>query len=672
MQTLLIALGAGVAFLVAYHTYGRWLGRTIFRLSADYVCPSHRLRDDADYVPTARAVVFGHHFTSIAGTGPIVGPAIAVMWGWVPALLWVVFGSIFIGAVHDFGALVVSIRNNGQTVGDIAGRLINRRARILFLLILFLALTIVLAIFGLVIAAVFRQYPASIFPCLVQIPIAVAIGIWLHRKGAALAVPSVIALALMYLTVIFGDENTPVASLSFLPGWLASGIEAVEATLHGWNATMAGWSTITWVGLLLIYSYIASVIPVWILLQPRDYINSLQLISALGLIVVGLAVAAFAGGAPVGEEGARPPLAIAAPAVDFSPTDAPLIFPFLFVTIACGAISGFHCLVSSGTSSKQIDREPDARFVGYGGMLTEGFLATLVILACVAGLGLGIPGENGAPLLGGAAFAERYGSWNTSGGLAATVGAFVDGSANFLKAMGLPEGVSVALMGVLVASFAGTTLDTACRLQRYVVQELARALIGGGRAEAESPDAPLFRREPVPLSAHPLSWLANKHGATIFAVVLAGALAAFPKAGQQWSWANAGQGGLILWPLFGATNQLLGGLSFLVIAFYLRRRGLPNWFLIAPLIFMLLLPAWAMLWQIFIDAPGPGGSWLADRQWVLLGIGLATTVLEAWLVVEALLLWPRIAGVLEPLVAPEPVTFAPQGAASAVGSGAGA
>ncbi|QDV34493.1 carbon starvation CstA family protein [Tautonia plasticadhaerens] len=665
MQTLLIALGAGVAFLVAYFTYGRWLGKTIFRLSADYVCPSHRLRDDEDYVPTPRSIVFGHHFTSIAGTGPIVGPAIAVMWGWVPALLWVVFGSIFIGAVHDFGALVVSLRNNGQTVGDIAGRLINRRARILFLLILFMALTIVLAIFGLVIAAVFRQYPASIFPCLVQIPIAVAIGLWLHRKGASIAVPSIIALALMYLTVVFGDENTPVAQLSILPGWVASGIEVVEATLHHWNAAMAAWPIIAWVAILLLYSYVASVIPVWILLQPRDYINSLQLISALGLIVVGLAVAAVAGGAPVDGELGRPELTIAAPAVDLSPADAPLIFPFLFVTIACGAISGFHCLVSSGTSSKQLDREPDARFVGYGGMLTEGFLATLVILACVAGLGLGITGEDGSRLLGPAAFAERYGSWNTSGGLASTVGAFVDGSANFLRAMGLPDGVSVALMGVLVASFAGTTLDTACRLQRYVVQELATALMGarrtasatGSESESESPDAPLFRRQPVPLSANPLSWLANKHGATIFAVVIAGALAAFPKAGEGWTWANAGQGGLILWPLFGATNQLLGGLSFLVIAFYLRRRGIPNWFLIAPLVFMLILPAWAMLWQIFIDAPGAGGSWLADRQWVLLGIGLATIVLEAWLVVEAALLWPRVRGVLEQLVAPEPASL---------------
>src|SRR5690606_23128505 len=168
-------------FLIAYHTYGRWLGRKIFRLSADWVCPSHRLNDGQDYVPTPKGVGFGHHFTSIAGTGPIVGPAIAIMWGWLPALLWARLGSVFVGAVHDFGALVVSLRNNGQTVGDIAGRVLNRRVRLLFLLVLLMALTIVLAIFGLVIAAVFRQYPSAIFPCTIQIPIAVAIGLWLFR-----------------------------------------------------------------------------------------------------------------------------------------------------------------------------------------------------------------------------------------------------------------------------------------------------------------------------------------------------------------------------------------------------------------------------------------------------------------------------------------------------------
>jgi len=596
MEVLLIALGAGVGFVVAYHTYGKWLGSKIFGLSAKAVCPSVKLEDGVDYVPTKKSIIFGHHFTSIAGTGPIVGPAIAIMWGWVPALLWVVFGSILIGAVHDFGALVVSLRNNGQTVGDIAGRLLNKRVRLLFLFVLFMALTVVLAIFGLVIAAVFKQYPAAIFPCVVQIPIAVAIGVMLHRKGFGLLMPSLVALGVMYLSVIFGDSGF----------------------LGGINATMAGWSVWTWVVVLLGYSYVASVLPVWTLLQPRDYVNSLQLISALALIVLGLFAAAFAGGAGGGE------LTMVAPAFNPTPEGAPMIFPFLFITIACGAVSGFHCLVSSGTSSKQISSEPDARFVGYGSMLTEGFLATLVILACGAGLGLGVVAAGGETLVGEAAWAERYASWGAAKGLGAKVGAFVDGSANFLMAIGLSTGVAVALMGVLVASFAGTTLDTACRLQRYVIQEIGRTL--------------------SPENEGLLAFLRNKHGATIFAILLAGAMAAAPPSGQEWSIENAGKGGLLLWPLFGATNQLLAGLSFLVITFYLWRRGKPVWFLVLPMIFMLITPIWAMYHQLF-TSPG----WLVGENpdYLLGGIGLATIALEIWMLVEAFRLFPQAKGVLE-------------------------
>jgi carbon starvation protein len=239
MATLLIAVGALVLYLVAYHTYGRWLARRVFRLKADALVPSVELNDDRDYVPTSKSVVFGHHFTSIAGTGPIVGPAIAVMWGWAPALCWVLLGSIFFGAVHDFGALVISLRNRGQTVGDIAGRVLNPRVRVLFLCILFLALTIVLAIFGLVIAAVFKLYPAAITPCVLQIPLAVAIGVWLHRKGANLLVPSLGALALMYLSVIYGN----VGELGKLNAWLGD------------------LPVLTWVVVLLVYSYAASVLP---------------------------------------------------------------------------------------------------------------------------------------------------------------------------------------------------------------------------------------------------------------------------------------------------------------------------------------------------------------------------------------------------------------------------
>ncbi|MEE9130570.1 MAG: carbon starvation protein A [Phycisphaerales bacterium] len=626
MGTLLIAVGALVGYLIAYHTYGRWLARKIFKLDPEAKVPSVELNDDRDYVPTNKAIVFGHHFTSIAGTGPIVGPAIAVMWGWLPALLWVFLGSIFIGAVHDFGALVVSLRSRGQTVGDIAGRVLNWRVRLMFLFVLFMALTIVLAIFGLVIAAVFKQYPAAIFPCTIQIPIAIVIGLYLHRKGVNLLLPSLLALAVMYVTVVFGDVNF------FTIG------DSKEIGLGALNAWMASWPTIVWVGVLLVYSYIASVLPVWTLLQPRDYINSLQLLTALGLILVGLFVAAFLGGAPPDEGAVRQPLEIAAPLVRWTPEGAPMLIPFLFITIACGAISGFHCLVSSGTSSKQLKCESDAQFVGYGSMLTEGFLATLVILACVAGLGLGVTkGLNAGPIVTGeAAYLARYASWGDLG-LAAKVGAFVDGSANFLKAIGIPAAVAVALMGVLVASFAGTTLDTACRLQRYVIQELASTI-------ASRPASATSVYGNVPMI--PLTWLTNKHGATIFAIVLAGILAALPGPGTAWSMQTAGTGGLILWPLFGATNQLLGGLAFLVIAFYLWRRKTPVWFLIFPMLFMLAMPAAAMVIEIprWIQSDAP--------NWPVIVIAAATLALEVWMIVEALLLWPKVRGKLEAALPP--------------------
>ena len=698
MATLLIAIGALVGYLLAYHTYGRWLARKIFRLNPDAAVPSKEFEDNSDYVPTKKAIVFGHHFTSIAGTGPIVGPAIAVIWGWLPALLWVFFGSILIGAVHDFGALVVSMRSRGQTVGDIAGRVLNPRVRVMFLLILFMALTIVLAIFGLVIAAVFRQYPAAIFPCVVQIPIAVMIGIWLHRRGVDLLIPSILALGVMYLTVIFGDRGF----------------------LHVFNTELASWPTMTWVVVLLVYSYVASVLPVWTLLQPRDYINSLQLLSMLALIVVGLCAAAFIGGAPPVEGAERPALELAAPMVNWDPAAAPLIFPFLFITIACGAISGFHCLVSSGTSSKQISCETDAQFVGYGSMLTEGFLATLVILACAAGLGLGI--MHTVPLSvyseteiastlqsqwlsGNEAYDARYVSWTAAGGLGAMVAAFVDGAANFLKAIGIPGGVAVAFMGVLVASFAGTTLDTACRLQRYVIQELASTFAGSAPANRTActecgydlsfnvsgtcpecgaaseprpsgsgfargaPDSPKShaRWETAPTRSRlGLSLLTNKHIATILAIVLATIIAALPSSGAEWSWSTAGTGGLLLWPMFGATNQLLGGLAFLVIGFWLWRRRLPVWFIIPPMIFMLIMPAWAMIWQLFIQNPGDAPGWLASDSpnWVLIIVAIATLALEVWMIVEAVILWPKVRGRVEASLHPVPAVAVNEGGRS--------
>ena len=368
MSTLIIAVLSFVGFIVAYNTYGKWLARKIFGLDPEAMVPSQELKDDVDYVPTKKEIIFGHHFTSIAGTGPIVGPAIAVFWGWLPALLWVVIGSVFIGAVHDFGALVVSLRNRGQSVGEVAGRMVGPRAKFLFLFVLFMGLTIVLAIFGLVIALIFSYYPESVLSVWVEIPLAVAIGVWIYRRGGNILIPSIIALGIMYIAMAVGAYLLPIN----LGEWL--GIPLLGQTYLN--------VVVIWTLVLFVYCFIASVLPVWTLLQPRDFINSHELVLALLLLVLGLAFAGFTGKAD---------LFSSAPAVAKDiPPDAPPIWPFLFITIACGAVSGFHCMVSSGTSSKQVASESDAQYVGYGAMLLEGGLAVVVIIACCAGIGMGI------------------------------------------------------------------------------------------------------------------------------------------------------------------------------------------------------------------------------------------------------------------------------------------
>lgn len=641
MLTFLVAVGSFAGFIVAYHTYGRWLARRIFQLNPQAEVPSRQLRDDVDFVPTRKEVLFGHHFTSIAGTGPIVGPAIAVFWGWLPALLWVVLGSIFIGAVHDLGALVVSIRNRGQTVGDVAGRLISPRAKLLFLLILFFALTIVLAIFGLVIAQLFNLYPESVLSTWAALPLAVGIGFWVYRWGGGLVAPSIVGLIVLYGAVYLGAYYWPI---SIPPQWCSELSIAVGLPADALNPV------VLWTVALFVYCFFASVLPVWVLLQPRDFINSQQLLLALAALVLGICIAGLSGHADLHHS---------APAVvpmDQWPADAPPIWPFLFITIACGAVSGFHCLVSSGTSSKQIANECDAQYVGYGAMVLEGALAVIVILACCAGVGMGLfhrealpsagaPAagavaasqvirpyqfvpeldDAGQPIVAEAAWRARYNpadGWR-SFTLGKMVGAFVDGGANFLTAVGLPLKLAVAVIAVLVACFAATTLDTATRLQRYVIQELGSAL-----------------------GVRPLT---NKYAATLLAVTLALALAVMRgPASPTGEPAPHGTGGLFLWPLFGATNQLLAGLAFMVTALYLRRRNKPVWFLVPPMILMIVLPAWALLWQMFNRQTG----WLHTPNYPLLAFGALTLALQAWMVVEAALVWPRAKGVLEETLPP--------------------
>lgn len=527
MDAVLLMVLVFIGYILAYKLYGKFLSEKIFKLSSDNKTPAVEMEDGVDYVPTKKGIIFGHHFTSIAGTGPIVGPAIGIIWGWLPAVIWVLVGTIVMGAVHDFGALIISLRNQGKSISEVTGNYINKRTRSVFFLVVFLELWIVIAIFGLVIAVIFSMYPQSVFPVWCEIPIAIFLGYLIYKKGANVNLVTFLAVLTMYITVVLGH---------FLPISLPS-IGSMGATG-------------TWTILLLIYAFIASTLPVTTLLQPRDYINAWQLVVAMVLLVVGILVSAFTGN-----------LEIVAPAVQLHPEGAPSMWPFLFITIACGAISGFHALVASGTSSKQVGDEKDAVAVGYGSMIMEGVLATLVIIAVSAGIGMAYQSTDAGLLTGTAAWTEHYSSWAASSGLGSKVGAFVVGAANMISSLGIPKEIAIIVMGVFVASFAGTTLDTATRLQRYVIQELA----GDFKINA----------------------LKGKYTATAFAVITAAILAFYNGAN--------GKGALTLWPLFGAVNQTLAGLTLIVLTVYLKTKGGLKYLVSGiPALFMISMTIWAL------------------------------------------------------------------------------
>jgi len=602
MLTVAIALGSFVLYIVAYRTYGRYLARRIFRVEPEREPPSIAQSDGIDFVPSRKELVFGHHFTSIAGTGPIVGPAVALVWGWIPALIWVLVGSIVMGAVHDFGSLIISMRHQGRTIADLSSDVISARVRVLFLVVVAVGLWIVLAVFGLVIAAVFAIYPSSVVPVFLQIPIAIGLGIWL-RRGGSLLLGTAIAVLLMYGTIAWSG------SIGWATAGNPEGVAILPAGLTEVVSPFAFWTII-----LLGYVFVASVLPVQTLLQPRDFINSWQLLIAMGLLLIGLLAS-------------RPP--IVADAINFEPVPAvegghvPAFMPFLFVTIACGAISGFHCLVSSGSSSRQLRSEADAQYVGYGAMLTEGFLATLVIVACAAGIGLGTVGVGGDAVVGREAWMHHYAVWGGDAGLGQKLAPFITGSANMISTIGISPELAVAIMGVFVASFAATTLDSATRLQRYVISELG----GGGRTDHNQPALRLG------------SILGNRFAATTIAVVTAGALAlsdAFTK-----GWAGAGAGGLVLWPLFGATNQLIGGLALLVITVWLGRLQRPVWVTAIPMVFMLVMTGWAIA-SMITGFAGPVLDGADNGRPHLLVLSALMLALEIWIVGEGLLLLARL------------------------------
>ena len=540
---VLAAIGLSLIF-IGYRFYSKFIAEKIYRLDPDFVTPAHAQRDDIDYLPTNRIVLWGHHFTAVAGAAPIIGPGIAVIWGWLPAFLWVIVGTMFFAGVHDFGAVWASVRNKAKSVGALTGDVVSKRARTLFMIVVFFLLMMVNAVFGVAISDAFQATPSSVIPAWSAIVVAVAIGVLIYRMHVPILWPTVVGTVILYAVIYLG-EAFPVELSAGMFG-LAPGAQ--------------------WILILFAYAGIASLLPVWLLLQPRDYINGIQLLVGLALLYGAVLIAN--------------PM-IVAPAINQNvPAAAPPMMPLLFVTIACGAISGFHGLVGSGTTSKQLNKETDARFVGYLGSSGEGALALVAIIAATAGF-------------------VSLGEWEAmysefgNGGLAA----FVQGGALIVSnGVGISREFAATLLTVMAVLFAGTTMDAGVRLQRYILQEWGA-----------------IYRIPV---------LQNGYVAT-GAAVMACLLLAFGAGGAS------GEGGMLIWPLFGTTNQLLAGLTLLVISVMLVKLGRPARYTMIPMVFITAMALSAALFQL-LSLYREGGIF-----YPLLWIDVAIVILAILVMLEA-------------------------------------
>ena len=546
MNSIYIVILSFAIFYLGYRYYSKYIANKIFNLDDSNKTPAHIINDGVDYVPAKKHILFGHHFTSIAGAAPIIGPCIAVFWGWVPALLWVVIGTVFMGAVHDFGALAISLKEKGKSIADISANVINKRIRIMFLCFVMCLTWLVLAVFAMAIAKLFTLYPTSVLPVNIEIIIAIIIGYLIYKKKIPSFIPSIIALIFLYLFIYIG-------------------------TLYPISLNVENPQNI-WIILLFIYSGIASMLPVWLLLQPRDYINSHQLLVGLGLIYTAIIIF-------------RPE--VTAPALNLS-QDAPPIIPFLFVTIACGAISGFHGLVSSGTTSKQINKPSDARMIGYGSMLGEGALALATIIASVAGIALVTNCEVNGVFHEHLAWGDYYNSWESAA--KNKFMAFVLGGGALLEKLGLSVELARTLISVLIISFAATTLDTATRIQRMIITEL-------GNATNIAP----FK---------------NKLSATIIGVIPAYLLTL---SGTGWK----------LWPVFGASNQMLAALTLMILSIYYWRKGKNILPLIIPMVFIMFITIISLILKT--------NEFFIGNNYLLLSINTILITLITWMIIEGIM-----------------------------------
>ena len=558
MTAVLAVLLAFGAYALAYKFYAGFLSRRIFELDPGATTPAHELRDDVDYVPTNRYILFGHHWASITGLSPMLGPAIAVIWGWFPAMLWVVLGAIFFGCVHDFSALVISIRARGESVGKVAEGIIGARAKVLFLFLIFFGIALAMGVFTIAIAGLIGgQFGSVVIPSAGLMVVAMGTGWILNKRGGSLvkvSIPGFLSLfVLMYLGYLYPVE---------------------------------GISPESWKWILLGYGFLASVLPVWSLLQPRDFLNSLLLYLGLGAAFIGFFIMKPEFGAPM---------------INAHPEGAPPMFPYVFITIACGAISGFHGLVASGTTAKQLNRETDAKFIGYGGMMGESMLGLLAVLATAAGF---VSSQDRSPKV---LWNEHYAHWHQNDA-ASALGHFIDGAARFVAQLGVDLDACRALVAVLVVSFALTTLDSATRLLRYNVSEIGET----------------FGIKPF----------GNRYLASLIAVVAIGFFAFYEVDGEPM--------GRVLWGLFGTTNQLLAALTLMTVSFYLWARGKQFWWTAVPALFMMATTLVAMIRNLRKFS----GNWTFEEgaSMPLFLVGTLLLVLSVWLVLEAVL---RVRGVRE-------------------------
>ena len=556
MNSLVLLLICVAVLAIGYIFYGGWLCKQWGVGEGKTETPAHTMEDGVDYVPAKAPILMGHHFSSIAGAGPITGPIGAAMFGWLPVTLWILIGGIFFGGVHDFGALFASVRNKGMSIGEIISANMSKRAKRLFIIFSYLTLILVVAAFASIVASTFGAvYDES--------------GAVDMAKSATPASVAMISMLFIVIAIVFGfcvyRRNVPMGIASVVGVLAIAGIMAIGMNFHPIYL-----STKTWMWIVGLYIAIASVTPVWILLQPRDYLSSFLLYAMLGVAFFGVVVA-------------HPTFDASFPAFGGFAVDngngVQYLFPVLFTTVACGAISGFHSLVSSGTTSKQLDKEKDARPIAYGGMLLECVLAVLTL--CAIG------------------YAYKWNAANPDNALVGATAIFGGGIAHMVNGI-IPGSYQVlnSLLVLTYSAFCLTSLDTATRLARFMFQEF---WLEPGQTTKDVKEG--WKKVMV-----------NPYFATILTVVL-GILLGMT-------------GYAKIWGLFGAANQLLAGIGLLAVATWLGNAGKNNKMFLFPMGFMVIVTICSLVLtvknQIGIIAAG-GADWGPYAQTILgiLLIGLA-------------------------------------------------